>query len=76
MSFRNKIKSKFSPQIIKMLVNVRDKEVAKLTYVSPLPPLILVKSPKEINEISKYFKKNIPLAQKNLIYKLPQRPLH
>jgi len=54
MSFRNKVKAKFSPQISKMPVNVKDKEVTKSTYVSPLLSPILAKFPKKINEISKY----------------------
>jgi len=62
--FRNKVKSKFSPQISKMLVKVKDKEVTKLTYISTLPSPILVKSPKKVNKISKYFKKNVPSALK------------
>ena len=67
MSFRNKVKSKFSPQIIKTLVNVKDKEVAKSTYVFSLLFPILAKSPKEVNEIFKCFKKNIPLARKKIL---------
>jgi len=58
MSFRSKVKSKFNPQIIRTLVNNKDKELVKPTYVSPLSSPILEKMPKEVNEISKYFKKN------------------
>jgi len=58
MSFRNKVKSKFSQQVIKESVNNKGKNTIKPSYVSPLPPPILAKSPKEINEISKFFKKN------------------
>ena len=32
--------------------------MANTSYVSPLPPPILAKTAKEVNEISKYFKKN------------------
>jgi len=64
MSFRNKIKSKLSPQIIKVPVNIKEKESVKPTYISPLLPPILAKLPKEVNEISKYFKKNPLLVQK------------
>jgi len=56
--FRNMVKSKFSPQIPKPSMNFKEKEMAKPTYVSTLPPPILVKSPKKVKEISKYFKKN------------------
>ena len=62
MLFKNKVKAKFSPQISKTPVNVKDKEVTKSTYVFPLLPPILAKFPMEVNEISKYFKKNMPLA--------------
>jgi len=64
MSFRNKIKSKLSPQIVKVSVNIKGKKSVKLTYVSSYLPLILAKLPKKINEVSKYFKKNPPSAQK------------
>ena len=47
-----------------MPVNVKNKEVIKLTYVSSLLPPILAKSLKKVNEISKYFKKNTFSAQK------------
>ena len=62
--FRNKVKSKLSPQIVKTPVNIKGKEFVKPTYVSPLLPPILVKLPKKINEVSKYFKKNPPSTQK------------
>ena len=58
MLFRNKVKSKFNPQASRTLVNNKDKETIKPTYVFPLPPLIPAKTPKEVNEILKYFKKN------------------
>ena len=58
MSFRNKVKSKFNPQAPKTPVNNKGKETIKPTYISPLSPPILAKTPKEVNEISKYFKKN------------------
>ena len=56
-SFRNKVKSKFNPQVPKTLVSNKGKEMVKPTYVSPLFPLIPAKTPKEVNEVSKYFKK-------------------
>ena len=58
MLFRNKVKSKFNPQASRTLVNNKDKETIKPTYVFPLPPLIPAKTLKEVNEILKYFKKN------------------
>ena len=57
-SFRSKVKSKFNPQVTKPLVNNKGKESVKPSYISPLLPPIPVKILKEVNEISKYFKKN------------------
>ena len=34
ISFKNKVKYKFSSQMTKILVNVKGKEIVKLTYVS------------------------------------------
>ena len=58
MLFRNKVKSKFNPQAPRTLVNNKDKKTVKPTYISPLPPPIPAKMPREVNEILKYFKKN------------------
>ena len=65
MSFRNKVKSKFNPQAPRTPVNNKGKETVKPTYVSPLSLPILAKTPKEVNEISKYFKKNDNLQKKS-----------
>jgi len=65
MSFRNKVKSKFNSQALRTPVNNKGKETVKPTYVSPLSPPILAKTPKEVNEISKYFKKNDNLQKKS-----------
>ena len=64
--FRNKIKSKFSPQVNQPQTNGKGKKIVKPTFVSTLPPPILAKLPKEVNEISKYFKKN----EKQLLKKI------
>ena len=56
--FRNKVKFKFNPQVPKAPVNNKGKEIVKPTYISPLPPPTPAKMPKEVNEISKFFKKN------------------
>ena len=58
ISFRNKVKSKFSPQVNKALVNNKDKDIVKPIYVSHLSHFIPVKTPKKVNEILKYFKKS------------------
>ena len=57
MSFRNKVKSKFNLQVLKTLASNKGKETVKLTYISPLPQPIPAKMLKEVNEVSKYFKK-------------------
>ena len=64
MTFRNKVKSKFSPQVICPQSNNKGKETLKPIFVLSLPPSILAKSPKEVNTISKYFKKNNKQLQK------------
>ena len=58
MTFRNKVKFQFSPQVIKPKALSKGKETVKPAFVSSLPPPILAKSQKEVNKISKYFKKN------------------
>ena len=63
-TFRNKVKSKFNPQITRLQVNNKRKKTAKPTFISPLPPPIPAKSQKEVNEISKYFKKSDETPQK------------
>ena len=68
-SCRNKVKSKFNPQVIKTPVNNKEKEIVKPTFVSPLSPPILAKLPKEVNKISKYFKKMKNNPRRNLMYK-------
>jgi len=57
-TFRNKVESKFGPQVIHPQSNNKGKKIVKLTFVSSLPLPILEKLPKEVNKISKYFKKN------------------
>lgn len=64
MSFRNKVKSKFSLQIVKELSNNKGKNSVKPSYVFSLPPPIQTKFLKEVNKISKFFKKNPTSAQK------------
>jgi len=61
---RNKVKSKYSPQIIKESNTNKEKNTIKLSYIFTLSPFILAKLPKEVNKISKYFKKNTSFTQK------------
>ena len=56
-SFRNNIKLKFSSQIVKETTKPKETNVVNFSYVSFLSPPIPAKSAKEVNEISKYFKK-------------------
>ena len=53
--FRNNVKSKFSLQIIKENNSNKGKNLLNTSYIFPLPPPILAKIAKEVNEISKYF---------------------
>jgi len=58
ITFRNKVKSKFSPQARNIQTSLnKGKDVVKPTFVSVIPPPIPAKSPKEVKEISKFFKK-------------------
>ena len=63
-TFRNKVKSKFNPQITRPQVNNKEKETAKPIFISSLSLPILAKLQKEVNEISKYFKKSDKPPQK------------
>ena len=63
-TFRNKVKPKFIPQIPKSMNNNKGKEIVKPTFISLIPPLIFAKLQKEVNELSKYFKKNTNSQQK------------
>jgi len=58
--------SKFNPQISRPQALLKGKKIVKPIFVSPLPLLILAKFLKEVNEISKYFKKNGNIPQKKL----------
>ena len=44
--------------------NNKGKEIVKPTFISLIPPLIFAKLQKEVNELSKYFKKNTNSQQK------------
>ena len=57
-SFRNKVKSKFSPMALNNMNNSEGKNKINFPYVSILPPSIPAKLPKKVNKISKFFKKN------------------
>jgi len=56
--FRNKVKSKFTPQVPKLVNNNKGKEVVKPTFISSISSPIPAKLQKEIIELSKYFKKH------------------
>jgi len=74
-SFRNNVKLKFSPQANKELSTPKGKNTGNSSYISSLSPPIPVKSAKEVNKISKYFKKNALSNQKNLMLKHQQTTL-
>ena len=59
-SFRNKVAAKFMPKIDTSNTSKgnNSKSADKPVSIDRLLPLISVKSPKEVNKISKYFKKN------------------
>jgi len=57
-SFRNKVKLKFSPMALNNTNNSKGKNKVNSSYVSFLSFFIPAKSPKEVNKISKFFKKN------------------
>ena len=64
-TFRNKVSSKFTPWVSKNLnSNNKRKETVKPTFISPIPPPILAKTQKEVDELLKYFKKNTNSQQK------------
>jgi len=63
MSFRNKLKSKFNQQVGKPAI-YEGKNPINLSFVSTLPPPVLAKFLKEMNKISKFFKKNTSLMPK------------
>jgi len=67
-TFRDKVSSKFTPQVPKnSSTNGKEKDKAKPMFISLVSSLILTKTPKEVNEISKYFKKN-PSSHKKKSY--------
>ena len=59
-SSRNKVVAKFTPKInsLNTLKGNNGKSVDKPASINRLPSLISVKSPKKVNEITKYFKIN------------------
>jgi len=62
--FRNMIKSKFSPQVVKTPSNGKDEDIVKLASTSSIAPPISAKSPKKVYEILKFFKKKPAIQQK------------
>ena len=64
-TFRNKVSSKFTPRVPNNSnINNKGKEIVKSIFISPIPSSILAKTQKEVNELSKYFKKNTNPQQK------------
>jgi len=76
MTLRNKVKSKFAPQVKVPQTSNKDKVTPKPTFVSSIPPPILAKSPKEVKEISKFFKKiKKPTTKKSYAQASTLKPL-
>ena len=71
-SFRQKVASKFTPKVNLEKNSKKGERVAdKPTRIERIPSLILAKSPKEVKEISKYFKPTKPVMNnkaKNFLY--------
>jgi len=65
-SFRNKISSKFTLKVNKVKTNKSksSKDINKPAIFNKLPSSILAKSFKKVNEILKFFKKNIQKNEK------------
>ena len=68
--FRQKLKAQFTPKTNEGTSNKnnKNKNMDKPTLFHKLPPLILAKSPKKINEISKFFKKNNDKKEQKKLY--------
>ena len=73
-SFRSKVSVKFTSKINRVNINNNKNKSRKspdlLATFNKLLPFIPAKLPKEVNEISKYFKKNYQFGKKNKIKKL------
>ena len=75
ITLRNKVKSKFAPQVKVPQTLNKDKDIPKPTFVSFIPSLILAKSPKEVKEISKFFNKiKKPTMKKLYVQVLTPKP--
>ena len=74
-TLRNKVKSKFAPQVkISQTLN-KGKDMLKPTFVSSISPPILAKSSKEVKEISKFFKKiKKPTTKKSYVQASTSKP--
>ena len=74
-TLRNKVKSKFAPQVKFPQTSNKGKDTPKPTFVSSIPPPIPAKSPKEVKEISKLFKKiKKPTMKKSYAQALTPKP--
>jgi len=76
MILRSKVKSKFAPHTKVPQTSNKGKFMPKPTFVSSILPPILAKSPKEVKEISKFFKKiEKPITKKSYAQALTPKPL-
>ena len=66
LSFRHKVKAQFNSLLPKNVVSNKSRNTDKTATVSALLLPILAKSPKEVVEILKFFKKNSSTIEKKL----------
>lgn len=64
LSFRCNVNAQFNPPLSRNVVSNKSNNTDKAATVSTLLPPILAKSPKEVVEISKFFKKNSSTQEK------------
>ena len=67
-SFRNNIKSKFSPQAVKKTAKPKESNIVYFPYIFSLLSSIPAKSAKKVNKISKYFKKQQLITNRKKSY--------
>ena len=74
-TLRNKVKLKFASQVKFPQTSNKGKDTPKPTFVSSIPPPIPAKSPKEVKEISKFFKKiKKPTTKKSYVQVSTPKP--
>jgi len=67
-TFRNNVKYKFSPQVVKETTKSKLPNIFQSSYILTIPSPIPAKLAKEVNKISKYFKKQQLVKQGPKLY--------